>query len=232
MSTVNVRYMVDDVDAAVAFYTTHFGFTLLSNASPAFADVTLGDLRLLLSGPTSSAGRPMVDGRRPMPGGWNRIHFVVDDLTTRSSDCAWPAYSSAMRSSLGPADHRSCWTIRRATPSNCSNPRGVEPNTEVGNTTRTRPQDQFLDLIFRDRQLSVSRNELKVRPPGAPPIELIGRLARVQIGGRNVGQRYFTSVLRLRYRHEMRAYVTVPAREDLTLDLWIDIIDERRRTHG
>jgi catechol 2,3-dioxygenase-like lactoylglutathione lyase family enzyme len=80
VSTVNVRYMVDDVDAAVAFYTTHLGFTLLSNASPAFADVTRGDLRLLLSGPTSSAGRPMSDGRKPTPGGWNRIHFVVDDL--------------------------------------------------------------------------------------------------------------------------------------------------------
>jgi catechol 2,3-dioxygenase-like lactoylglutathione lyase family enzyme len=82
MSTVNVRYMVDDVDAAVAFYTTHLGFTLLSNASPAFADVTRGDLRLLLSGPTSSAGRPMSDGRRPTPGGWNRIHFIVEDLAT------------------------------------------------------------------------------------------------------------------------------------------------------
>ena len=80
MSTVNVRYMVDDVDAAIAFYTTHLGFTVLSNASPAFADVTRGELRLLLSGPTSSAARPMPDGRRPAPGGWNRIHFVVDDL--------------------------------------------------------------------------------------------------------------------------------------------------------
>src|SRR5712671_2187967 len=72
--------MVDNVDAAVAFYTMHLGFTLLSNASPAFADVRLGDLRLLLSGPASSAGRPMPDGRRPAPGGWNRIHFVVEDL--------------------------------------------------------------------------------------------------------------------------------------------------------
>jgi catechol 2,3-dioxygenase-like lactoylglutathione lyase family enzyme len=80
MTSVNVRYMVDDVEAAVAFYTTHLGFALLSSAAPAFADVSLGDLRLLLSGPASSAGRPMPDGRRPEPGGWNRIHLIVDDL--------------------------------------------------------------------------------------------------------------------------------------------------------
>ena len=81
MATVNVRYMVHDVEAAIAFYTAHFGFKVLSSAAPAFADIVRGDLRLLLSGPTSSAGRPMPDGRRPEPGGWNRIHFIVDDLT-------------------------------------------------------------------------------------------------------------------------------------------------------
>jgi catechol 2,3-dioxygenase-like lactoylglutathione lyase family enzyme len=80
--TINVRYMVDDVDEAIAFYTGHLGFALLSSASPAFADVSRGSLRLLLSGPTSSAGRPMPDGRKPGPGGWNRIHFIVDDLET------------------------------------------------------------------------------------------------------------------------------------------------------
>jgi len=80
VSTVNVRYLVDDVDAAIAFYTEHLGFSLLSNASPAFAEVARDDLRLLLSGPTSSAGRPMPDGRQPGPGGWNRIEFVVDDI--------------------------------------------------------------------------------------------------------------------------------------------------------
>ena len=80
MSTLNVRYLVDDVDAAIAFYTEHLGFSLLSNASPAFAEVARDDLRLLLSGPKSSAGRPMPDGRRPGPGGWNRIEFVVDDI--------------------------------------------------------------------------------------------------------------------------------------------------------
>lgn len=78
--TVNVRYMVEDVQSAIDFYTSNFGFTLLSSAAPAFADVRRGNLRLLLSGPASSAGRPMPDGRRPEPGGWNRIHFVVDDL--------------------------------------------------------------------------------------------------------------------------------------------------------
>ena len=80
MPTVNVRYMVDDVDAAVAFYTAQLGFKLISKTLPAFADVALGDLRLLLSGPASSAGRQMPDGRRPAPGGWNRIHLIVEDL--------------------------------------------------------------------------------------------------------------------------------------------------------
>ena len=77
---VNVRYMVDDVEKAVDFYTAHFGFALRSSAAPGFADVVRGNLRLLLSGPESSAGRPMPDGRIPEPGGWNRIHFEVDDI--------------------------------------------------------------------------------------------------------------------------------------------------------
>jgi predicted enzyme related to lactoylglutathione lyase len=77
---VSVRYMVDDVDRAVDFYIRQFGFELGHNASPAFAEVRRGKLRLLLAGPTSSAGRPMPDGRQPQPGGWNRIHFVVDDI--------------------------------------------------------------------------------------------------------------------------------------------------------
>jgi catechol 2,3-dioxygenase-like lactoylglutathione lyase family enzyme len=77
---VSVRYMVDEVEPAIEFYTTHFGFELGWDAKPAFAEVIRGNLRLLLAGPESSAGRHMPDGRKPGPGGWNRIHFVVDDI--------------------------------------------------------------------------------------------------------------------------------------------------------
>lgn len=78
--TVNVRYLVDDVGEALDFYVRHFGFEPITEALPAFADVRRGRLRLLLSGPRSSAGRPMADGAVPGPGGWNRIHLVTDDL--------------------------------------------------------------------------------------------------------------------------------------------------------
>jgi|SRR5436190_11059237 len=78
--TVSVRYMVDDVEEAVAFYTKVLDFEVLNNFAPAFADVGRGSLRLLLSGPTSSAGRPMPDGSKPGPGGWNRIHLIVEDI--------------------------------------------------------------------------------------------------------------------------------------------------------
>ncbi|MDQ2632872.1 MAG: VOC family protein [Pseudomonadota bacterium] len=78
--TVSVRYMVDDVQAALDWYTKHLGFEVISNHAPPFADVQRGSLRLLLSGPASSAGRPMSDGEQPRPGGWNRIHLLVDDL--------------------------------------------------------------------------------------------------------------------------------------------------------
>jgi len=77
---VNVRYMVDDVEASIDFYTKHLGFELRTSAAPAFADATRGNLRLLLSGPASSAGRPMPDGTKPGPGGWNRIHLIFGDL--------------------------------------------------------------------------------------------------------------------------------------------------------
>src|SRR5687768_8007750 len=79
---VNVRYMVEDVDAAADFYTKYLGFSLIRNNAPAFADVTRGNLRLLLSGRKSSAGRPMPDGTLPFPGGWNRIELVVENLAS------------------------------------------------------------------------------------------------------------------------------------------------------
>ena len=78
----SVRYMVDDVESSIDFYTTHLGFTLRMSAAPAVADVVRGNLRLLLSGPKSSAGRPMPDGAQPVPGGWNRIHLIVDDIAS------------------------------------------------------------------------------------------------------------------------------------------------------
>lgn len=80
MSDVGVRYMIDDVPAAITFYTTHLGFSLEHDASPAFAAVSRDGVRLLLSGEGSSGKRPLADGRRQDPGGWNRIHLQVTDL--------------------------------------------------------------------------------------------------------------------------------------------------------
>ena len=77
---VNVRYLVNDVDESIAWYCQMLGFDLISNQAPAFADIKRGALRLLLSGPKSSAGRAMEDGEHPGPGGWNRIHLIVDNL--------------------------------------------------------------------------------------------------------------------------------------------------------
>lgn len=76
-----MRYMVDDVPAAADWYVDHLGFQRLPNASPAFAAVEKGPLRLLLSGKGSSAGRPMPDGVQPAPGGWNRFQVIVEDLS-------------------------------------------------------------------------------------------------------------------------------------------------------
>jgi catechol 2,3-dioxygenase-like lactoylglutathione lyase family enzyme len=88
MSTVSIRYMIDDVPAAIEFYTSHLGFLLELDASPAFASVSRDGVRLLLSGKTSSGRRAMSDGREPVPGGWNRIQIQVDDLEERLSGSA------------------------------------------------------------------------------------------------------------------------------------------------
>ena len=79
-STANVRILVDDVASSVEWYTRHLGFQVLNAFPPVFADVQRGHLRVLLSGPQSSGACPMADGEQPRPGGWNRIHLVVDDL--------------------------------------------------------------------------------------------------------------------------------------------------------
>jgi catechol 2,3-dioxygenase-like lactoylglutathione lyase family enzyme len=79
----SIRYFVSDVDAAIAFYTEKCGFKLKQKMSPAFAYVSKDDLTLWLSGPQSSAARPMPDGRRPEAGGWNRLVIEVKDLPAR-----------------------------------------------------------------------------------------------------------------------------------------------------
>lgn len=82
MAPVQVRYIVHDVDAAIAFYTTQLGFTLEMHPAPAFAMLSRGDLRLVLSAPNPAAGggQPMPDGTHQQPGGWNRFAIEVDDL--------------------------------------------------------------------------------------------------------------------------------------------------------
>jgi predicted enzyme related to lactoylglutathione lyase len=82
---VIVRYMIDDVDAAVAFYGNHFDFHLEIDASPAFASVVRGNLRLLLSGAKSSGRQPLADGTKPVPGGWNRIVLEVSDIDAEAA---------------------------------------------------------------------------------------------------------------------------------------------------
>ncbi len=120
-ATVNVRILVDDVAASVDFYTRHFGFTTL-NAFPAFADVQRGHLRLLLSGPKSSAAQPMSDGEQPKPGGWNRIHFIVEDLDAEIARLRDAGVSFRNEVVRGPAGRRCSRAIRPATSSSCSSP--------------------------------------------------------------------------------------------------------------
>jgi catechol 2,3-dioxygenase-like lactoylglutathione lyase family enzyme len=84
MSSVSVRYIIDDVPSAIRFYTTHLGFELEHDASPAFASVVRDGVRLLLSGDGSSGKKPLPDGRRQSPGGWNRVHIEVTDLAAES----------------------------------------------------------------------------------------------------------------------------------------------------
>jgi catechol 2,3-dioxygenase-like lactoylglutathione lyase family enzyme len=119
-NTVRVRYMVQDVPASLEFYTSQLGFSAEGPQSPAFAAVRRGNLLLLLSGDQSSAGRPMPDGRKPEPGGWNRIHLVDDvEPRLRSLRRRCPLPNDIVRSGQ---PRRSSMTLR-ATRSSCSSPR-------------------------------------------------------------------------------------------------------------
>jgi catechol 2,3-dioxygenase-like lactoylglutathione lyase family enzyme len=77
-----IRYMVNDVEISIEFYTKHLGFSLLEKMGPAFAMIEKGDLQIWLSGPQSSAARAMPDGSVPQPGGWNRFVIEVNDIET------------------------------------------------------------------------------------------------------------------------------------------------------
>jgi hypothetical protein len=163
---VSVRYMVDDVDKAVNFYTGKFGFEPGHTRSAAFAEVIRGNLRLLLAGPESSAGRPMPDGRKPEPGGWNRIHFIVDDIAAEVERLR-TVFTSATTSSAAPAASRSWSTTHPGIPSRSSSLRADEP-ASAGSVRRRggagpvrapwhqdRPPDRFGQEIRRgaDRQI-------------------------------------------------------------------------------
>ena len=157
MTTVNVRYMVDDVDAAVTFYTTHLGFTLMSRTPPAFADVALGDLRLLLSGPTSScratdAGRPPARSRR-----LDRIHLIVDDLAAEVARLR-QAGGIRFRSDIvtGPGGAQYVWTIRR------QSDRAVPASTRA----------MTISTLFRAARFAVLGHPARRSPGRLLPLEL------------------------------------------------------------
>jgi len=108
MATVSVRYIVDDVEAAIAFYTERLGFGVEFNSAPGFAVLSRGDLRLLLNEPgAGGAGQLMPDGRKPEPGGWNRIQLEVEDLTSEVEALREAGGNSATRSSAAEAASRS-----------------------------------------------------------------------------------------------------------------------------
>jgi hypothetical protein len=118
-ATATVRYIVQDVPKSVDFYTKQLGFSIALDARPGFAVVARGALRLALSGTTGPGGgsRAMPDGRKPEPGGWNRIQIPVKDLDTEVARMR-AASTSVTTSSKGMGARRSCWTIRLGTPSN------------------------------------------------------------------------------------------------------------------
>ena len=118
-----IRYQSKDVARAAAFYTTHLGFTLKHQQFPAFANVSLGDVDILLSGPQASGSRPLPDGRQQSPGGWNRIVLRVSDLPACIDTLKKRVCPFGTRCSQGRAGGKSRLRIPTATPSSCSSRR-------------------------------------------------------------------------------------------------------------
>jgi len=141
MATVSVRYIVDDVDSAIAFYTGHLGFRVDLHPGPGFAMLSRGNLRLLLNTPsgTGGAARAMPDGRRPEPGGWNAFSSRSTTSRGKSRSCAVRAAAFAATSSLATEASKSCSTTPPAIPSSCSNPDGSEPRGPRGYATWVEP---------------------------------------------------------------------------------------------
>ena len=167
MTTVSVRYITDDVDAAVPFYVDRLGFTVEMRPGPGFAVLSRGDLRLLLNQPgAGGAGQPMPDGRRPEPGGWNRIQIEVADLEREVDTLRAAGAAFAARSSPGEAGARSCSTIPPAIPSSSSS-RPAELRRERAPSTTKGPAD---DGALRVLTCWTSgRGPLTMRPGGRAP---------------------------------------------------------------
>ena len=145
MSTVQIRYIVNDVDTAIAFYTQHLGFDEVMHPAPTFAMLSRGDLRLVLSapsGPNTGGGSALPDGRIPQPGGWNRFAVQVDDIAAVQRGYAKPAWRSAATSSMALAGGRRSSRILRATRSSCSNQGGRRPacRSSCGSTSGMGPR--------------------------------------------------------------------------------------------
>src|SRR2546422_822221 len=128
MNTVRVRYMVNELDPAVAFYTKYLGFQIKQQAKPNFAMLSRGNLELVLSTPFGPGGaaKPMADGRKAEPGGWNRIIVNVDDLASEVARLRKAGLHFRNEIAQGPGGSEILWMIHRETRSNFSSPAVVE----------------------------------------------------------------------------------------------------------
>ncbi len=137
MPTVSVRYIVHDVDQAIAFYVDRLGFTEVMHPAPAFAMLAHGDLRLVLSAPGDGpgGGQAMADGTAPRPGGWNRFALEVDDSSPWSTSYARTECVSATTSSTASEASRRSLRIPPATRSSFSS----QPSTRPGSESRNKP---------------------------------------------------------------------------------------------